>query len=358
MAGMGADDGYFAPPPGQRPAVPPPPSSPPPPPPTIGTFGSGAPLPVGGRVVVSEMDDYERGMLLSAQTTSYGKMGIGTAGRPGHYPVGSKMSFFERIGAGLDLAKTCWSVLTSEPVLLFVPITTLLAGAAVIVPLVLLGGGLADPQTHRALAAIQGFVLLAVLSVIGNVGGAVVISAATTRLEGLRPDLKKSWALAVTKLPQLAVLGVIMAAERTLTNTLRDSALGRFFAGLIDRAFDFATFLAIPAILFENVGAVRSIKRSGELVASRWGTQLVARGLLNLAVFVCGIPLVLALTIIGAMFSPVAALVLFCAGLLIVVAVSTALSGILSAAMYRFAVTGLVVPGFREADMWRVFSRA
>jgi hypothetical protein len=32
-----------------------------------------------------------------------------------------------------------------------------------------------------------------------------------------------------------------------------------------------------------------------------------------------------------------------------------ALNAILSAAMYRFAITGLVVTGFREADMWRAF---
>ena len=111
-------------------------------------------------------------------------------------------------------------------------------------------------------------------------------------------------------------------------------------------------------ILFENAGAGRSIKRSGELVASRWGPQLVARGLLNLAVYVCGLPFLIALLLIGWMISPVVGIVLLCLGLLIVVAVSTALSGILSAAMYRFAMTGLVVPGFREADMWRVFSRA
>jgi hypothetical protein len=342
MAGTSAGDGfgYFAPPPGQRPAPPPPPAFPPP---------SFPPPPPSA---------YEQGMLLTAETTSYGAMGVVTTGRSGHYPVGGKMSFFERVGAGLDLAKTCWSVLRSEPMLLLVPLTTLLVSAAVIVPLVILFGGPADPQSDRALAIVQTFGVGVVLAVIGNVGSAVVVSAATSRLEGLRPDLKKSWAVAFSRLPQLAGLGVIMAAERTLTNTLRDSALGRIFAGLVDRAFDFATFLAIPVILFEGVGPFRSVKRSGELVASRWGSQLVARGLLNLAVFVCAVPLLVAMVLLGAVFSPVVALVMLGVWLLLVVAVSTALSGILSAAMYRFAVTGLVVPGFREADMWRVFARA
>ena len=226
-------DGYFAPPPSARPPIPPPPSSPPPPPPPPSAFGSygGGPLAQGGRVAVAGVDQFEHGMLATSSMTSYGQMGMTTSTRPGHYPVGARMGFFERLSAGFDLAKTCWDVLRSEPMLLLVPVMTLLAGAVVLVPLFLLAGGPVDPQSDRVMAAIQGFVLLSVLTVIGNVGGAVVISAATTRLEGLRPDLKKSWALAVSKLPQLAVLGVIMAAERTLTNTLRDSALGKILAG-------------------------------------------------------------------------------------------------------------------------------
>ena len=42
--------------------------------------------------------------------------------------------------------------------------------------------------------------------------------------------------------------------------------------------------------------------------------------------------------------------------LLAAIAVSTALNGILSAAMYRFATTGMLAPGFDEADMWSVFA--
>jgi hypothetical protein len=38
------------------------------------------------------------------------------------------------------------------------------------------------------------------------------------------------------------------------------------------------------------------------------------------------------------------------------IAVSSALNGILAAAMYRFATTGLLAPGFNESDMWSVFA--
>lgn len=278
--------------------------------------------------------------------------------RPGHYPVGDKLSWSERFSAGLDLAKTCWGVLRDEPALLVVPLLTLLASAVVIVPLVLLAGGPADPQLDPVLAAIQALVAGIVVAVTSTVGTAVVVSAATTRLEGLRPSISASWSAVMACLPRLAGLGLLMVGERAVTTALRETPFGGLFANLIDRAWDFASFLAIPVILFEGTGPVRAVGRSGELVVSRWGSQLTARGVIHLAVFVCAVPLLVVLVMLGWLLSPVVALVMFGLWLLTVTAVSTALNGILCAAMYRFATTGLVVPGFREADMWRVFARA
>ena len=353
--------GYFAPAVADRP-IPPPPPYPPaqspltPPPPPIGSYHAGMTLSPGGRVAVSDADFDEQLMMHGATMTSYANMG--KSSRPGYYPVAGRMGWGERFWAGVDLAKTCWTVLRDEPMLLVVPLMTLLASVIVIVPLLLLSGGPADPQADRVLAGIQAVAVGLVVAVLGNLGSAVVVSAATTRLEGLRPDLGTSWKATMARLPQLTGLAVIMVAERAITGALRETPWGRFLADLLDRSWDFASFLSIPVILFEGAQPFGAVKRSGELVISRWGTQLTARGVLHLAVFVCALPLLLAMVLLGWLFSPVVAMVMFVVWLLLVVAVSTALNGILSAAMYRFAVTGLVVPGFREADMWRMFSRA
>jgi Family of unknown function (DUF6159) len=360
------DYGFFAGPVAKRPAGPqiPPPSIPPPPPapftdlsrPPIGAYREGMELQPGGRVMVTGPDFDEQTMMYGATRDSYAHMGKTL--RPGHYPVGQKLGFFERIGAGIELAKTCWRVLRQEPQLLVVPVLALLASLLVIVPLLLLSGGPADPQADWVLAGIQAFAVGLVVSVIGNLGSAVIISAATTRLEGLRPNLATSWSVALAKLPALAGLGLLTTVERALSNLLRNNLLGRVLAGLIDRSWDFATFLAIPVILFEGAGPLRSVKRSGQLVVSRWGSQLTARALLHLGVFVCALPLLIGMLLLGALFSPAVALAMLWLWVMLVVSVAMALNGILSAAMYRFAITGLVVPGFREADMWRVFARA
>lgn len=335
-----ADLGYFAPPSGSKPTVPPPPGPP---------RGLSADL---------SADLPPSPSLLPPSPPPPPGLQRDPAARPGHYPVGERLSFLERVGSGIDLARTCWGVLRGEPQLLLVPLATLLASAAVIVPLLLLVGGPADPQAHRVLAGVQTFAVGVVCAVIGNLGTAVVVSAATARLQGLRPEIGKCWQAALAKLPQLAALGLVMAAERALTGLLRDGPFGRLLAGFIDRAWDFASLMSIPVIVFEDAGPFQSVRRSAELVKSRWGSQLAARSVLAIGVFCCALPLLVVMVLLGALWSPLLALVMFGGWLLLVVSVTSALHGILSAAMYRYAITGLVVPGFREADLWRAFSRA
>ncbi len=159
------------------------------------------------------------------------------------------------------------------------------------------------------------------------------------------------------QLPRLVFFGIVLAGERTLTGLLRGKrwSVGTLAANAIDRAWDFATFLVIPIILFEDVPVFAAVKRSGQLVASRWGTQLTARSVLGLALFVVCLPLFVLGFALCTVSVPIGV------GFLILVLVAdmvlaAAMTGVLSAAMYRFAMTGLVVPGFREADMWAAFS--
>jgi hypothetical protein len=140
-----------------------------------------------------------------------------------------------------------------------------------------------------------------------------------------------------------------------MTAALRNSAAGRIAANVADKAWDFATFLAVPTILFEKVGPLTAVRRSGSLVASRWGTQLTAQAVLSFAIAVCTIPLAIVALVIASANAGLG-IALLVAILLAAISVSSALNGILSAAMYRFATTGMLAPGFNEADMWSVFA--
>jgi hypothetical protein len=238
-------------------------------------------------------------------------------------------------------------------------------GIAIAVPYVGFVGGLdAFFAGGRIDFAIRAFPLLVALHVIGVFGTAAVAAAATVRLEGGTPRLEAAWGKTLANAPMLIVYGFISALQRTLTGLLRSGkrrGLGDLAADALDSAWDFATFLAIPVLLYEgNTGVFTAVKRSATLVRKRWGSQLMGQSTLNLAVLVVGLPVIIGAGLLGYLVHPmvgVALAVLAVLAYLCVAAVAAALCGIFSAAMYRFAITGEVAPGFRQADMWAPFRR-
>ena len=70
-----------------------------------------------------------------------------------------------------------------------------------------------------------------------------------------------------------------------------------------------------------------------------------------------GLPVILLAGMVGFVIHPMLGVALAVLAYLGVSAVAATLGGIFSAAMYRFAVTGEVAPGFRQADMWAPFRR-
>jgi Family of unknown function (DUF6159) len=211
---------------------------------------------------------------------------------------------------------------------------------------------------NKYAAAIKVFPIAAVVCAMGVVGQAVIVAASTETLEGRHASLGAAWAKAGSQLPRLVFFGVVYAGERTLTSMLRGRrwSPGTFAANAIDRAWDFATFLTIPVLLYEDMSVFAAVARSGKLVAHRFGVQLTSRAVLNFAVGIIAIPLfILGFVVLST--SVVLGGLILAISFLAMIAVSGALTAVLSAALYRFSTTGVVATGFSEADMWAVFSR-
>jgi hypothetical protein len=274
------------------------------------------------------------------------------------YPTTGRLGFGASIRAGLQLLPTCWRVLVADPAVLLVPTITLLLGLVVIFGYAHLLGSMHNVAAGGKIGLIKALPMVVAVCALGTVGQAVIVADATERLAGRQPRLHDAWLIALPKLPRLLGFGALVAGERTMTAMIRSQrGMGRrLVADVVDWAWDFATFLAIPVILYENLGVFASVRRSGELVARRWGTQLTAQAVLSIAIFVCALPL-LVLAALVLMYSLIAGIVLVGIVLLAVMVVGSALTGVLSAAMYRYATTGQVSPGFTQADMWSVFSR-
>jgi hypothetical protein len=271
--------------------------------------------------------------------------------------VGRRLRFGEALQVGLNLARSCLTVVQRAPELLAVTAVALVFGLVLVVGYVkLLGGFDAIASGGRFAVMVKDFPLLLVLAVVGVCSQAVIVVVAREVVDGRRGSVAQGWTATVARLPQLIGFALVFTIERSFTNALRNSRGGRFAADLIDRAWDFATFLAVPVIVFEpGVGPLAAVQRSAQLVRTRMGTQLAATGVIGIAVFVCTLPFLFVALAVGMMVSPMVAVILVLMVLLLEVLVASTLQGVLSAVMYRFVTTGLVAPAFSETQLMRVF---
>ncbi|MDQ6928383.1 MAG: DUF6159 family protein, partial [Actinomycetota bacterium] len=185
-------------------------------------------------------------------------------------------------------------MLAAAPSLLLASLSALVIGAAVLGIDILVWGGVDEAFSGNVfIVAAKSFPLLVVVHSLAVVSEAVIVVAARDRLAGGGAGLDEGWRVASRRLHTLLSYGFLRALERIFTFVL--SAFrqpGQWVAALIDAIWDFATFLAIPVILFEEPqGAVSAVRRSAHLVRSRWGTQLVAQATLGFAAFLVLFPI-------------------------------------------------------------------
>jgi hypothetical protein len=300
-------------------------------------------------------DPEGRRLMAAGAAAAYTNM---TAAPSSYHPT-ARLGFLGSMRAGFQLLPVCWRVLSMQPSLLLVPLVVLILGALTVLGYVDAFGSvdaLVGPNKYAA--ALKCFPLLAVIMAMNVVGQAVVVAAATDDHNGPRRTVGAAWATASSQLPRLLFFGVVYAGERTVTSMLRGKrwSVGTMAANVIDRSWDFATFLTIPVLLYEDLPVFQAVAQSGRLVAKRWGVQLTANAVLNIALFVITLPLIV-VGLFLASYSTVLGMIVLGLSLLGTVVAAAAMTGVLSAALYRFATTGLVAPGFSESDMWAVFSR-
>jgi hypothetical protein len=136
--------------------------------------------------------------------------------------------------------------------------------------------------------------------------------------------------------------------------------LGRIVSWIGSVAFAVMSFLALPVIVFEDLGAIDAFKRSSQLLKQTWGEQVAfsfGMGLLGLllaipAIVVGGLLLATGIVVLQAI--AVVAIVLWIG---LVMAVTSALSAVFKAALYRYAVGKPVDPVFAPTDLSGAFQR-
>lgn len=268
---------------------------------------------------------------------------------------------FERISNSWKLAKASASVLNADKELMIFP-----ALSAVMLVLVTVAFALPIFLTENAEGMLQGAGSYAVAFLFYLVSYFVIffcnsalVGAAMIRLRGGDPTVADGFRIASSKVGTIFGYALIAATVGMVLRALQERAgfIGKIIIGLIGMAWNLATFLVVPVLVTEDVNPVDAVKRSMALLKKTWGEQVIGGfslgAITGLATFLLILVFVPMIILAVSASSPVLiGLVIggFVLSLLLLSLVNATLSGIYTAALYRYAAEGDLSQGF-EASM-------
>ena len=273
-----------------------------------------------------------------------------------------------RISNTWQLAKTSWAVLKKDRELLWIPVLSFLASAAVIVVVLVLtfltlsttssrGDTTMELNPAMIVVFLVGALLLGIISVFFN--GALV-AGAHERLTGGDPTVRSAVGRAFSRIGGLVPWALITTTVGLVLQALRDRAgwLGRIVTHMLEMAWQVVTFLTVPAIVIDNLGPIEGLKRSASLLRRTWGENIAARVGFGLLGFILILP---AAVVVGLFIASgwtvlmVIGVIAGAAWVAVVVVVLTALNAIFQTALYLYATTGTSPSGFEQAPLAQTF---
>ena len=273
-----------------------------------------------------------------------------------------------RISNTWHLVKVSWGVLKQDRELLWMPVLSFLASAVVIgvviaVTFVTLSTESTHDQTTMEFnpALIVVYVVAAMLlGVIAVFFNGALVAGAYERLTGGDPTVRSAIGRAFARIGGLVPWAIITTTVGLILQALRDRAgwLGRIVTGLLEMAWEVVTFLTVPAIVIDDLGAIAGLKQSAWLLRRTWGENIAARVGFGLLGFVLIIPA----AIVAGLFVASGWQVLMAFGIIVaaawvavVMVVLTALNAVFQTALYLYATTGTAPSGFEEAPLSQTF---
>lgn len=272
---------------------------------------------------------------------------------------------FERISRSWTLVKASADVLRSDKELLLLPVISAFATLAVLatfmVPVLglqLFEGGVGP------LGAVVGFLFYLCQYFVIFFFNTALVGAAMIRLEGGDPTVADGLRIACSKIGAILGYAALAATVGLVLKALgrRAGGLGRIIINLIGMAWTFATFLVVPILVSRDVGPIDALKESVDLLKRTWGENLagnvgigLAFGLLTAAVVVLAVALVIGAAFVTGPELAIGVAVMGALAVAVVAVIQAALSGIYSAALYRYAVDGQAPAGFGDGQLQAAF---
>lgn len=273
---------------------------------------------------------------------------------------------FDKISRSWTLVKASAAVLRSDKELLLFPvissIATLLVAATFMLPVI--GLRLFEGGEIGILGAMVGFAFYLCQYFVIFFFNTALVGAAMIRLEGGDPTVADGLRIARSKAGVILGYAFIAATVGLVLQMISEKAgfLGKIVVGLVGMAWTAASFLVVPILVSRDVGPVDAVKESIELLKRTWGENVagnvgigMAFGLITMLVVVAVIAMVIAAAAAGGATLAIVVAVIGALAIALVAVIQAALSGIYSAAVYRYAVDGIAPAGFAGPQLQSAF---
>lgn len=271
--------------------------------------------------------------------------------------------FVDRFYRGWLLTQTSARILWSDKRLVLFTvlstICTLIAAAIILWPIYT---ALQNPsQPYTGLPVMRLFVLYLTTSFVSLFFNTALVALVLERLNGGKLGFEHGLWVAVDNILTILALALISATVglviRTVARRLR--LAGLLAVLLFGAAWEIATFLIVPVIVAEGGDPFSVLGRSIALVRKVWGEEVSSNVGLGMITALFALPAV-ALGLRG-LFSPDHTQALACFGIAAVYLallglIAGTLSQIVRAAVYYYAQTGRVPPGFDDDAMGNAMS--
>jgi hypothetical protein len=280
---------------------------------------------------------------------------------------------FERFSRSWKLVKASASVLKEDKELLVFPLISsaalLLVLASFALPIIGLNAldGLSGGEDGRVSVAVYAVAFLFYFcqySVIFFFNTALV-GAAMMRLDGGNPTLRDGMRIATSKIGVILGYAFIAATVGMILRAIEERVgfIGKIIVGLLGIGWALATYLVVPVLAARDVGPIDAIKESGSLLKKTWGENVIGQagmglafGLIFMGIILFGVFLIIVAAVSGSGILIGLAIAAAVLTVVITVLVQSALAGIYSAALYRYATTGKGSQGFDVDTMKLAFA--
>ena len=263
------------------------------------------------------------------------------------------------------LAKSSMTVIRLDRELLVLPVLNAVAAVifALLLWLVASGLGVDFSGNSDSDSGGAGIIVLVVfgllgMNVINTFFKGALVSGAHERFTGGDPTIGSSLSGASARLHRLLPWALMATTVGIVLSIIerQGGQLGRIARGMFEMAWGVITFLIVPVVMFDDLGPIAGLKRSGQLLRTSWGenpTAQVGFGLLSFAMAIPGIILI----VLGSSSGIWALIVIGVLAVMFGAVVAAALNGIFQTALYLYVTTGQAPAGFGEQQLTASFNQ-